>query len=155
MLSLERDEWSIVKCPGQTPKECTRCPFPHPRCFWNWSQPGREISQIIRRCHPCARKENALNAPKAAPQAILGRAQATLQATRRTPHGASCLVRAMSVWSAKTRHGTVGMRVSLALRTTATHDTITPPPPLETPDVLRPGISGDPRVYHPKDYGHA
>ena len=37
-------------------------------------------------------------------QVVLDRAQLTLYATRRTSHGASGLVRAMSAWLVKTRH---------------------------------------------------
>ena len=40
---------------------------------------------------------------KSASQAILSRMQLTVHATRRTPHGASRLVPAMSAWSVKTR----------------------------------------------------
>ena len=42
-------------------------------------------------------------AKKSASQAVLSRMQLTLQATRRTPHGASRLVLAMSAWLVKTR----------------------------------------------------
>ena len=41
--------------------------------------------------------------PKSVLRAILGRMQFTVHATRRTPHGASRLVRAMSAWLVKTR----------------------------------------------------
>ena len=48
------------------------------------------------------------------------RMELTLHATRRTPHGASRLVLAMSAWSVKTRHmlrpGIVGMRGSIVIR---------------------------------------
>ena len=44
---------------------------------------------------------------KQAPQALLTRMQLTLHATRRTPHGASRLVRATSAWSVKARHAPV------------------------------------------------
>ena len=50
---------------------------------------------LIRRCNPCARKS--------ASQAVLSRMQLTLHVTRRTPHAASRLVLAMTVWSVKTR----------------------------------------------------
>ena len=40
---------------------------------------------------------------KSASKAVLSRMQLTLHATRRTPHGASRLVLAMSAWSVKTR----------------------------------------------------
>ena len=52
-------------------------------------------NQFIRRCHSYARNSAA--------QAVLSRMQLTLHATRRTPHGASRLVLAMSAWSVKTR----------------------------------------------------
>ena len=57
--------------------------------------PHLKTNQLIRRCHPYARKS--------ASQAVLSRMQLTLHATRRTPHGASRLVQAMSAWSVKTR----------------------------------------------------
>ena len=41
--------------------------------------------------------------PMSASKAVLSRMQLTLRATRRTPHGASCLVQATSAWSVKTR----------------------------------------------------
>ena len=41
---------------------------------------------------------------KSASQAVLGRMQLAPHATRRTRHGASRLVQAMSAWSLKTRH---------------------------------------------------
>ena len=43
--------------------------------------------------------------PKSVLRAVLGRMQFTLHATRRTPHGASRLVQAMSAWLVKTRRG--------------------------------------------------
>ena len=51
--------------------------------------------QFIRRCHPYARKVRLTSGSS--------RMQLTLHATRRTPHGASRLVLAMSAWSVKTR----------------------------------------------------
>ena len=41
--------------------------------------------------------------PKSVLRAVLGRMQFTLQATRRTNHGASRLAQAMSAWLVKTR----------------------------------------------------
>ena len=41
--------------------------------------------------------------PKSVVQVVLGRMQFTLHATRRTPHGVSRLVQAMSAWLVKTR----------------------------------------------------
>ena len=89
--------------------------------------------------------------------------QFTLHATRRTPHGASCLVQAMSTWLVKTRRAP--SRHSRDARvyghtTTAMHKLSTPPPPLLQhlaalrawckqclpgrlkPDMLRPRIVG-------------
>ena len=62
---------------------------------------------------------------------ILGRMQLTLHATRRTAHGASRLVQAMSAWLVKTRHAP--SRHSRDARvyghtTTAIHKLSTPPP---------------------------
>ena len=60
--------------------------------------------------------------PKFAPQAVLGRMQPTLHATRRTPHGAaSRLVQAISAWPMKTRRaparaGIVGMLGAVVMR---------------------------------------
>ena len=83
----------------------------------------RKANQFIRRCHPYARKS--------ASQAVLSRMQLTLHATRRTPHGASRLVLAMSAWSVKTRRAPSrrcrGARV-YGHMTTATHDMSTPQP---------------------------
>ena len=50
---------------------------------------------------------------KSISKAVLSGMQLTLHATRRTPRGSSRLVRAMSLWSVKTRRvrpGIVGMR---------------------------------------------
>ena len=41
--------------------------------------------------------------PKSVLRAVLGRMQFTLHATRRTPHGESRLVQAMSAWLVETR----------------------------------------------------
>ena len=59
--------------------------------------PRWKANRSIRRCHPYARKS--------ASQAVLTKMQLTLHATRRTPHGASRLVQAMSAWSVKTLRG--------------------------------------------------
>ena len=55
---------------------------------------GQHINSF-ERCHPYARKS--------ASQVLLSRKQLTLHATCRAPRGTSRLVRAMSVWSVKTR----------------------------------------------------
>ena len=57
--------------------------------------PPATITKFIPRRHPYARKS--------ASQAVLSRMQLTLHATRRTPHGGSRLVLAMSAWSVNTR----------------------------------------------------
>ena len=48
-------------------------------------------------------QESRHKVPKSVLRAVLGRTQFTLHSTRRTPHGASRLVQAMSVWLVKTR----------------------------------------------------
>ena len=68
--------------------------------------------------------------PKSVLQAVVGRMQFTLYATRRTPHGASRLVQAMSVWLVKDRRAL--SRHSRDARvyghtTTAIHKLSTPP----------------------------
>ena len=58
--------------------------------------------------------------------------QLTLHATRRTTHGASRLVQAMSAWSVKTdvlRPGIVGMRGSMVMRLRPFMIPSTSPPP--------------------------
>ena len=52
-------------------------------------------------------------------------------ATRRTPHGATCLEKAMSAWSMKTRRAPSRHRRDARVyghATTAMHDLSTPPP---------------------------
>ena len=69
--------------------------------------------------------------PKSVLRAVLGRIQFTLHATRRTPHGASRLVQAMSAWLVKTRRApsrhTKGAR-AYCHTTMAMHKLSTPPP---------------------------
>ena len=82
------------------------------------------------RCHPYARR-NRHKVPKSVLRAGLGRMQFTLHGTRRTPHGASRLVQAMSAWLVKTRRAP--SRHSRDARvyghtTTAMHELSTPPP---------------------------
>ena len=80
---------------------------------------------FIRSCHPYARRS--------ASQAVLSRMQLTLHETRRTPHGASRLVLAMSAWSVKTRcapsRHCKDARVYGHTTTTAMHDNEYPLPP--------------------------
>ena len=70
--------------------------------------------------------------PKSVSRAVLGRMQFTLNANRRTPHGALRLVQTMSAWLVKTRRAP--SRHSRDARvyghtTTAMHKPSTPPPP--------------------------
>ena len=71
--------------------------------------------------------------PKSVLRAVLGRVQFTLHATRRTPHGASGLVQAMSAWSVKTRRAPssqCGDARVYGHTTTAMHEyRVHPPPP--------------------------
>ena len=70
--------------------------------FWNnifamsiAPRPHQQPNQLLRRCHPYARKS--------ASKAVLRRMQLALHATRPTPYGASRLVQPMFAWSVKTR----------------------------------------------------
>ena len=77
-------------------------------------------------------KKVGTKVPKSVLRVVLGRMQFILHATRRTPHGASRLVQAMSAWLVKTRrapsrHGR-DARV-YGHKTTAMHKLSTPPPP--------------------------
>ena len=79
--------------------------------------------------------------PKPVFRAVLGRMQFTFHATRRTHHGASRLVQAMSSWVVKTRRApsrhSRGARV-YGHRTTAMHKRSTPPPPIFSAVALPP-----------------
>ena len=77
-------------------------------------------------------QESRHKVPKSVSRAVLGRMQSTLHATRRTPHGASRLVQAMSAWLMKTRRAP--SRHSRDARvyghtTAAMHKPRYPPPP--------------------------
>ena len=68
--------------------------------------------------------------PKSVLQAVLGRVQSTLHATRRTPRGASRLVQAMSAWLVKTRRAPSRHSRDAKVyghATTAIHKPSTPP----------------------------
>ena len=70
---------------------------------------------------------------------VLGRMQFTLHAPRRTPHGASRVVQAMSAWLVKTLRAP--SRNSRDARvyghtTTAMHKLISPPPSLSLPPTV-------------------
>ena len=76
-------------------------------------------------------RQHSHKVPKAVSRAVLGRMQFTLNATRRTPHGASRLVQERSAWLVKTRRAP--SRHSRDARvyghtTTAMHQLSTPPP---------------------------
>ncbi|CAN0169454.1 unnamed protein product, partial [Laminaria digitata] len=69
---------------------------------------------------------------KSASHAVLRRMQLTLRATRRTPHGASRLVQAMSAWSVKTARAPSRHCRDARIyghTTTAVHDEIITPSP--------------------------
>ena len=76
------------------------------------------------------KQESGRKVPKSVLRAVLGRMQFTLHASRRTPHGASRLVQAMSPWLVQTRRAP--SRHSRDARvyghtTTAMHHLGTPP----------------------------
>ena len=70
---------------------------------------------------------------------VLGRMQLTLHATRRAYHRVSRLMNAISAWSVKTHHIPSRHRRDVRVyghTTTATHETSTPPLPLQFITVL-------------------
>ena len=76
------------------------------------------------------KQESRQKVPKSVFRALLGKMQFTLHATRRTPHGASRRVQAMSAWLVKARRAP--SRHSRDARvyghtTTAMHKLVTPP----------------------------
>ena len=90
----------------------------------------RKQNRFIGRCHPYARKS--------ASQAVLGRMRLTVHATRRTPHGASRLVLAVSAWRVKTRRApSRRCRDARAIRWSCEYgrawDECTPPPSTSLP----------------------
>ena len=103
MLGLERDAWSMAKRPSQAINEY--CPLSLQEVV------TPENKQSIGRCHPYS--------IKSASQAVPGRMQLSLHATRPTPHGASRLVQAMPARSVKPdalRPGIIGMRGTMVIR---------------------------------------
>ena len=66
-----------------------------------WSDHTRKRSIIHWCCHPKPRQW--VQGAEVRLRAVLGGMQFTLHATRRTPHGASRLVQAMSTWLVETR----------------------------------------------------
>ena len=78
------------------------------------------------------KQESRHNVPKSVLRAVLGRMQFTLHATRRTPHGASRLVQAMSACLVKTRRAPSRRSRDARLfghTTTTMHILSTSPPP--------------------------
>ena len=77
--------------------------------------------------------------------------QLTLHATRRTPHGASRLVQAMSAWSAKTRHAPSrqcsDMRGSMVIRRPCINIEDTPPPAPPRQRAILPSIFTNEREF--------
>ena len=101
----------------------------HPRGSCLWSDHIRKQSKLIG--DVIHKQESRHKMPKFVLRAVLGRMQLTLHATRRTPHGAPRLVRAMSAWLVETRRAP--SRHSRDARiyghtTTAMHKRSTPPP---------------------------
>ena len=64
---------------------------------WPHQKTNKLIGAVIHK------QESRHKVPNSVLRAVLGRMQFTLHATRRTPHGASRLVQAMSAWLVKTR----------------------------------------------------
>ena len=89
-------------------RSCIRC------CLWS-GHTRKQRNSLLAVIH---RQESRHQVPKSVLRAVLGRMQFTLHATRRTPHGASRMVQAMSAWSTQCLPG------------------------WRKPDVLHPGIVG-------------
>ena len=103
---------------------------PPVRAIALWSGHARKQSNSL--ALSSMRKESRHKVPKSVSRAALRRMQFTLHATRRTPHGASRLVQALSAWLVKIRRAP--SRHSRDARvygnmTTAIHKLSTPPPP--------------------------
>ena len=64
---------------------------------WPHQKTKKLIGAVIRI------QESRHKVPKSVLRGVLGRTRSTIHATRRTPHGASRLVQAMSAWLVKTR----------------------------------------------------
>ena len=84
-----------IPAPHKAPTRQLHTKYTH-CCLLKW--PHQQTNQFIRRCHPPIHV-----ARKPASQTVPSRMQLTLHATRRTSHGASRLLQAMSAWSVKTR----------------------------------------------------
>ena len=109
------------KAPTRQSHRNTHC------CLWS-GPPENKVYLIGAVIHEQERRHIV---PKSVLRVVLGRMQFTLHATRRTPHGASRLVQAMSAWLVKTR--CAPSRHSRDARvygntTTAMHKLSTPPP---------------------------
>ena len=89
---------------------------------------AQKINHVIRRCHLFARKYT--HGAEVPPHRRFW-TQLTVYAIRRTPHGASRLVHAMSAWSMKTRRAPSrhcrDARVNGPMDYTAVHGAMLPP----------------------------
>ena len=65
---------------------------------------SRQQQKIIRSCHPMCKKVRTRCRRPAQEWFLVGCSSPLMHATRRAPHGASCLAHVMSAWSVKTRH---------------------------------------------------
>ena len=110
----------------------------YPTAISGSAHTGKQAKQVNAVVHM---QESTHNVPKSASQAVLSRMQLTLHATRRSPHGASCLAQAMLAWSVKTRHAPSrhcrDTRV-YGQTTTAMHDNeyTSPSPPFQPNGVI-------------------
>ena len=84
------------------------------------------------------KQESRHRVPRSASHVVLSRTKLTLHTTRRTPHGASRLVQAMSAWVVKTRRAPsrhsrdarVYGHTTMAMHKTSTPPASSPPHPL-------------------------
>ena len=95
------------------------------------------------------KQESRHKVPKSVLRAVLERMQFTLHATRRTPHGASRLVQAMSAWLVKTRRAPSrhSRDARVYCHTTTAVDTLSTPP---FPPALFPSTFGNVAERHPR-----
>lgn len=95
-----------------------------------WSGLDRKTYHAARRSHPHARKYARGGEVRPTNDSL--RDGARLLATCRTPHGALCLVQAISAWSVKVRRSPssiLGMRGYMVPRTTGMPGMMVTPPP--------------------------
>ena len=93
-----------------------------------WPHQKKQSNSFVAVIH---KQESRHMVPKSVLQAVLGRIQFTLHATRRTPHRASCLVQSVSAWLVKTRRAPSQHSRDARVyghTTTAMHKLSTPPP---------------------------